>query len=97
LIKRFRDKVSRCAERYRAARDALLALDPMGEWQTRLHQLKDEDIRAPGRGDNESEGFREISWIWLLGRRRVPEHVSSLEHLESPLSNEELDDCEYMK
>ena len=40
LINRFQDKVSQCAERYRAAYNALLALDPMGKWQTRLQRLK---------------------------------------------------------
>ena len=91
LINRFDEKVSGCAESYRVARIALLALDPAGEWQKRLRQLKDEDVRAPGRRDNESEGFREVPWIW---RRHVPEHVSSPEQLGS-WSDEELDSCEH--
>ena len=95
LINRFQDKITRCGERYRAAHHALLALDPTGEWQTRLRQLKDKDIWAPGRGDDESEGFREVSWIWQVMRRCVPEQVPSLEQLGS-LSEEELDDCEHM-
>ncbi|KAN0118878.1 hypothetical protein V8E52_004650 [Russula decolorans] len=69
LINRFKDKLSRCAERYRAARNALLALDPMGEWGKRLQELKNEHIRAPGRSDGESEGFRQVSWIWMVARR----------------------------
>ena len=48
LISHFKDKVSRCVERYRVACNSLLALDAMGEWQTCLQQLKDEDIWAPG-------------------------------------------------
>lgn len=95
LINRFKDKVSRCAERYRAAHNALLALDPMGEWKTRLWQLKDEDIRAPGRGDGESEGFREVPWIWVVTQQYMPGHVSSPEELR-PLSDKELDSCEHM-
>ena len=95
LINRFKDKVSQCVEHYRAAHNALLALDPMGEWQKHLRQLKDEDIQAPGRGDDESEGFREVPWIWVVTRRYVPEHVSLLEQL-GPLSDEELDGCEHM-
>jgi hypothetical protein len=94
LINRFNDQISRCAERYRAAHNALLALDPTGEWQTRLQQLKKEDIRAPGRGDDESEGFREVPWIWLTMRQRVLEQVSSPEQLG--LSDKELDECEPM-
>jgi hypothetical protein len=92
LINRFKDKVSRCVECYRAAHNALLALDTMGEWQTCLRQLKDEDIWEPGHGDDEPEGFCEVSWIW---QQCVPEHVSSLEQLR-PLSDEELDGCEHM-
>jgi hypothetical protein len=95
LKSRFFDKVSRCAERYRVARSALLALDPMGEWQERLLQLKNEDIRPPGRGDGESEGSREVPWIWRTMPRPVREQASSVEQLES-WSDEELDSCEHM-
>ncbi len=94
LINRFKDKVSRCVERYRVAHKALFALDPTREWQTRLRELKDEDIRPPGRGDDQSEGFRELSWIWLV-TRRYGGQVSSLEQ-SGPLTGEELDSCEYM-
>ena len=94
LIKRFNDKVSRCVERYRAAHKALLALDPRGQWEARLRQLKEEDIRAPGRGDGESEGFRQISWIWLVARRCGPGQVSSTQQ-PGPLSDKELDDCKH--
>lgn len=82
LIGRFEDKVSRCKERYRVARVSLLTLDPTGEWQTRMLELEDKDIRAPGRGDVESEGFRKVPWIWLATR-------------PGPLTDEELDSCEY--
>lgn len=96
LINRFQDKVFRCVKRYRVAHNALLALDPMGEWQTRLQQLKDEDIRAPGRGDNESEGNRQLSWIWLVARRCGLGPVSSMQQPgPSSLSDEELDDCKH--
>jgi len=27
--------------------------------------LKPEDIRVPGKQDDETEGKRELSWIWL--------------------------------
>jgi hypothetical protein len=94
LIKRFQGKVSRCAERYRAAHNALLVLCPTGEWQTHLRQLKDEDIRAPGRREDESEGFREVSWIWLVTRRGSEQ--ASFQEQSGPLSKEELDDSECM-
>lgn len=95
LISRFKDKVSRCVEHYRVAHRALLTLDPEGEWQTHLQQLNDEDVRAPGRSDNESEGFREVSWIWMVTRQRRPGQDSSLRQ-SGPLSDEELDGCEYI-
>lgn len=99
LINRFKDKISRCAGRYRAAHNALLALDHTEEWQTRLRKLKEEDIRAPGRVDGESEGFREVSWIWrvsMITRRNVPGDISSPAPGQAgPLNGEELDDCEH--
>src|SRR5713226_1597102 len=79
LINYFNDKVSRCVECYRVAHNALYALDPMGEWQICLLELKDEDIRPPGCGDDESEGFRELSWIWVASQCYGPGQVSSLE------------------
>ncbi|KAN0120530.1 hypothetical protein V8E52_004357 [Russula decolorans] len=96
LINRFKDKLSRCAERYRAARNALLALDPTGEWGKRLQELKNEHIRAPGRGDGESEGFRQVSWIWMVARRCTPGQVSSPQQLQ-PLSDKELDGFQLVK
>ena len=95
LINRFNDKVSQCMERYRVAHNALYALDPMGEWQIHLLELKDEDIRPPGHSDDESEGFCELSWIWVASQHYGPGQVSSPE--QGPLTDEELDGCEYMK
>jgi hypothetical protein len=69
LINRFQGKTKRCAERYRAARSSLLALDPNGEWQIRLRELNDEDVRCPGKGEDEAEGTRELSWIWRVQRQ----------------------------
>lgn len=63
-ISRFKDKVTLAAQRYRAAHQALLALDPQGPWITRLHHLDDSHIRWPSKNPDEGEGTREISWIW---------------------------------
>ncbi|TDL16540.1 hypothetical protein BD410DRAFT_816721 [Rickenella mellea] len=81
LINRFHQKSLRCAERYRDARSALLALHPNGDWQTRFQQLKPDDIRGPGHGDEDNtvgrqgaygsgvgDGFHELSWIWIVPR-----------------------------
>ncbi len=38
------------AERYRAARSALLVLCPTGKWKKRLLELADRDMRPPSEG-----------------------------------------------
>jgi hypothetical protein len=65
MIERYREKVERCADRYRSARAALLALDPAGNW-THLRELHPKDVKLPGRSDEDKgEGVRELSWIWM--------------------------------
>lgn len=75
----------RDVERYRAARKALVVLDPAGSWQKNLRPLLQQDIHAPirgqatsvkvgkkrkgGKGNLESEGRRTLSWIW----RAIPQ------------------------
>lgn len=74
-ITRFKSKVALTAERYRAAYQALLCLDPQGSWITRLLKLEDSDIRWPTRNPDEAEGTREISWIWRARTvRPMPQH-----------------------
>ncbi|KAF7441031.1 hypothetical protein PC9H_001380 [Pleurotus ostreatus] len=70
-INRFKDKVLLTAQRYRAAHQALLSLNPQGDWITRLRRLDDADIRWPGRNQDEAEGTREISWIWRASGARA--------------------------
>lgn len=48
-IDAFKEKVNRCADRYRAARRALSILDPGGSWAIRLRELNPEDIKPPTR------------------------------------------------
>jgi hypothetical protein len=95
LIGRFKDKTSRCAERYRAAHSALLSLDPNGDWKNQLRVLKDEDIKGPGKGEDEAEGTRELSWIWRVARLSGVSGVSSREEL-GPLTDKELVECKSM-
>jgi hypothetical protein len=67
VLTRFQEKISRTAERYRAARSALLHLEPDGLWIKHLLVLMPEHIKGPGREeDDESEGRRELSWIWTV-------------------------------
>lgn len=73
LISRYKEKVNRTADRYRAARVALLNLDPNGNWLVRLRELKPEDIKLPRKEDpNEGEGKFEVSWIWMVQREAGP-------------------------
>jgi hypothetical protein len=80
ILNRFNEKIQVCAERYRAARNALIALDPNGDWQKKYQPLLSTDIRGPGQMEHEithygqvvdktknprlGEGRRELSWIW---------------------------------
>ena len=90
LINRFQEKTKRCADRYRAALSAVTALDPGGEWSSRLRPLADTDIRLPRKGDDEAEGTRELSWIWRVDRR------SGLSGAElDPMGDEELTECKH--
>lgn len=72
MLSQLTAKTRLIADRYRAARKALAILDPNGDWQHRLRPLRQEDIRGPTRtDDDESEGRRELSWIWVT-MNRVP-------------------------
>jgi hypothetical protein len=70
LLSRFHDKTMRCSERYNAAREALLKLDPHGDWTRRFKHLDPKtDLRSPRRNeDDPGESRRELSWIWLVSR-----------------------------
>lgn len=88
LFKRFNHKTLRCAERYRAAREALVALDPSGKWSEHLRPLHQKDIRGPGKDVNDpgSNGRYEPSWIWLVPRAtNVPNPEASEDVLDDSL------------
>lgn len=69
LYARFEAKIRRSVLRYRAARIAMEALDPAGEWVHQFKELRDKDISGPGRDDDASEGRQELSWIWLASAK----------------------------
>jgi len=65
----YNHRLLRHAERYRAAREALVNVDPNGDWKVQLQPLRPEDIHGPGKGvDDPSHGRFEPSWIWLVPR-----------------------------
>jgi hypothetical protein len=68
LLSQLTAKTKMFADRYRAAHKALSILDPNGDWERRLLPLRPEDIRGPTRQDDESEGRRRLTWIWLVGQ-----------------------------
>jgi hypothetical protein len=64
-------RIAAAAEKYRAAHAALFALAPvLGKvgWNVRFRSLNNKDnvrgMTAPKKG--ESEGRRQLSWIWLV-------------------------------
>jgi hypothetical protein len=81
LMARFHDKTLRCARCYTAAFNALIVLDPGGEWSNRLQHLDhSKDIRGPRwEEDDPTEGTRELSWIWL-----APQPSGCPTEVESP-------------
>jgi hypothetical protein len=85
LFNRFNHRMRHSVLCYRAARSALIAADPGQQWEDRLKDLKDSDVRGPGKDDfyfqdagkekyRASKGRYEISWIWL-----VPQSKSELD------------------
>jgi hypothetical protein len=93
LYDRFNLRTKRCAMRYRAARGALLVIDPLGSWQSRLKDLKDNDIRGPGKDDNGTRNSRfEPSWIWM-----VPRIISAPDMEDSEMALDESLQVEWAK
>ena len=71
ILDRFHGRIKRVANRYRSARQALLALDPKERlatrWKHYFLELKEGDICGPDRETNEpSEGHFQQSWIWTV-------------------------------
>jgi hypothetical protein len=94
LHNRMMNKVDRTANRYVAARRALLSLDPTGgNWKDRLRELdKAKDIRGPGRDPDDltSKGRYKISWIRTVPRplNTSPDDSESEETLNASLRSE---------
>jgi hypothetical protein len=75
LFNRFNNRMKQSVLRYRTARSVLLAVNSGGQnWEDRLKDLKDNDVRGPGKDDfylqeagkGASKGRYEMSWIWLV-------------------------------
>ena len=74
------DRIDRHVRRYRAARIALLCLDPHGDWAELYPPLTDNDNRGPMKEQTEissSDGQYAPSWIWHSNTTSVsPEEVN---------------------
>ena len=62
-------KLARAVHKYRMARIALSVLDPNGDWHEELKELRQEDIRGPGKDPNDSKGWFVMSWIWMTRKQ----------------------------
>ena len=68
-------RTTQVSARYRDARSALLRLHPSGEWVKFFEELKKEDIRGPGREEDDPSESRFItSWIWRLRAPPTPSY-----------------------
>ena len=94
LFNRFNHRMRQSVLRYRAARSALIAAnhDSGHEWKDRLLDLKDSDVRGPGKDNfylqesgkanyGASKGRYEISWIWLVPQSKLEVDRNSSEQV----------------
>ena len=87
LFNRYNQRILRHAGRYRAAREALVNIDPDGDWKVRLQPLNAQDICGLGKDvDDTSHGRFEPSWIWLVPRvRSAPDMGDSEEQVNDSM------------
>jgi hypothetical protein len=72
VIDSVQERIEKFARRYRAGYEALLRLNPSGDWSNTYLELKDSDNRGPGKELEEGgagDGSYSISWIWLANPR----------------------------
>lgn len=71
LIARVESSVQASASKYKAARDTMAILSKLSKiksnWRSILKPLAKEDLRhLSEKGENESDGKKTISWIWVV-------------------------------
>ena len=72
VLNNVESRITKFVERYRIAYQALLQLDPTGDWREMYLELKDCDNRGPGKESYEEglgDGSYLRSWIWLPNPR----------------------------
>jgi len=96
VINGIEERISKFVQRYRVAYDALIRLDPAGEWRGTYLELKDEDNRGPGKEDHErgvGDGSYTFSWIWLSNPQARNTGGSDAGYSEGVASDEEVNDA----
>lgn len=109
LLIRLKEKVTRCAERYKVSRAALQILSPTGDWQEHFRPLLAGDIKGPNgcslddpvaamskrpkRSRGTGEGLRQVSWIWRV-RHTVPHSNAEGVTSTEGVDENDLDKCE---
>jgi hypothetical protein len=92
LFNRFNHRMRQSVLRYRTARSALIAANSGQQCGDRLLDLKDSDVRGPGKDDfylqesekanyGASKGRYEISWIWLVPQSKSEVDTNSSEQV----------------
>jgi hypothetical protein len=92
LFNRFNNRMRQSVLRYRAARSALLSANSGQVQEDRLKDLKDSDVRGPGKDDfyleeagkanyGASKGRYEMSWIWLVPKSKSEVDTNSSEQV----------------
>lgn len=87
IINSVEEKIKADTLCYRTAYKALSQLGPLvqqSNWQRELRQLNDTDIRGMvDSEDNQSEGRRTLSWIWVTTGVGMDEHAGMQEGMYS--------------
>jgi hypothetical protein len=92
LFNRFNHRMRQSVLRYCTARSALIAAKTGQQWEDTLPDLKDSDVRGPGKDDfylqeagkaihGASKGRYEISWIWLVPKSKSEVDTNSSEQV----------------
>ncbi|PPR06984.1 hypothetical protein CVT24_011010 [Panaeolus cyanescens] len=87
---RLNERISSAKQLYRAAYSALLVLDGNGMWRKTFQELRDEDIRGPGKDVGDSHGKHLVSWIWLTRRSKTDDSPGVAERSSLQLLDEGL-------
>ncbi|KAF4592870.1 hypothetical protein EYR38_008576 [Pleurotus pulmonarius] len=83
LIKNVQSRIDFSANKYRTNWRSLVALSALlnkQDWQLKLQQLNDKDVRGLREGEDASasEGRRTLSWIWMTQRTNDTEMTETM-------------------